>query len=138
MDRSLVSALAVLASPLPAQSLLFRSPNLAGTWVPEAGVVQFNFLHRFYVGGAPTHSVVNFPTFTLAVGLPAHLGLRIALEWGRGPAIALGPFGCKVNQLPVAQQKKHFLLVPRQRCPFDRAAFEREANERLGGRESSG
>lgn len=75
MRRLLVSALIALAAPLSAQSLLFRSPNLAGTWVPDAGVVQFNFLHRFYVSGAPSHSVINFPTFTLAVGLPAHLGI---------------------------------------------------------------
>jgi amicyanin len=75
MHPILVCALAVLAAPLSAQSLLFRSPNLSGTWVPEAGVVQFNFLHRFYVTGAPSHSVVNFPTFTLAVGLPSHLGV---------------------------------------------------------------
>lgn len=75
MRRSLVSALIVIAAPLHAQSLLFRSPNLSGTWVPEAGVVQFNFLHRFYVSGPPSHSVANFPTFTLAVGLPSHLGL---------------------------------------------------------------
>src|SRR5262245_6294148 len=64
-----------LASALDAQSLLFRSPNLAGTWVPEPGVVQFNFLHRFYVSPGPAHAVSNFPTFTLAVGLPTHLAL---------------------------------------------------------------
>lgn len=75
MRRLLLSAVALLATPLSAQSLLFRSPNLSGTWVPDAGVVQFNFLHRFYVAGAPTHSVINFPTFTLAVGLPSHLGV---------------------------------------------------------------
>ena len=69
------AVLTVAASALDAQSLLFRSPNLAGTWVPEPGVVQFNFLHRFYVAPSPSHSVSNFPTFTLAVGLPAHLGL---------------------------------------------------------------
>ena len=71
------TALTVAASALDAQSLLFRSPNLAGTWIPEPGVVQFNFLHRFYVGPAPTHTVLNFPTFTLAVGLPAHLGVGL-------------------------------------------------------------
>ena len=69
-----------LASPLDAQSLLYRSPNLSGTWVPDAGVVQFNFLHRFYYTPAPSKSVINFPTFTLAVGLPAHttFGLHYA------------------------------------------------------------
>src|SRR5213080_987549 len=61
-----------LAAPLDAQSLLYRSPNLSGTWVPDAGVVQFNFLHRFYYTPAPSKSVINFPTLTLAVGLPAH------------------------------------------------------------------
>jgi plastocyanin len=69
------AALTVAATALDAQSLLFRSPNLAGTWVPEPGVVQFNFLHRFYVAPSPSHSVSNFPTFTLAVGLPEHLAL---------------------------------------------------------------
>jgi amicyanin len=72
-----VLAALVAAAPLSAQSLLYRSPNLGGTWVPEPGVLQFNFLHRFYVAPAPTHSVVNFPTFTLAVGLPAQLGLGL-------------------------------------------------------------
>jgi len=72
-----------LASPLLGQSLLYRSPNLGGTWVPEVGVLQFNFVHRFFVtpaiSGAP-HAVINFPTFTLAVGLPGQLtlGMRYA------------------------------------------------------------
>jgi plastocyanin len=78
-----LAALATVVAPLGAQSLLYRPPNLGGTWVPDPGVVQFNFLHRFYVtpsvSGSP-HSVINFPTFTLAVGLPAHLtlGMRYA------------------------------------------------------------
>src|SRR5947199_5164616 len=63
------------AAPLHAQSLLDRSPNMGGTWVPDAGVVQFNFLHRFYVTPRPNSGVINFPTFTLAAGLPAHVGL---------------------------------------------------------------
>jgi len=73
-------ALATVVVPLRAQSLLYRSPNLSGTWVPDPGVVQFNFLHRFYVSPGPGHSVANYPTFTLAVGLPAHLamGMRYA------------------------------------------------------------
>ena len=80
MRRIFVSALADLAAPLSAQSLLYRSPNLSGSWVPEAGVLQFNFLHRFYVSPGNAKSVTNFPTFTLAVGLPGHtaLGLHYA------------------------------------------------------------
>jgi plastocyanin len=70
----------VLAAPLPAQSLLYRSPNLSGTWVPDAGVLQFNFLHRFYVSPGAAKSVANYPTFTFAFGLPAHtaVGFRYA------------------------------------------------------------
>lgn len=80
MRLTTVLAALAAAAPLPAQSLLFRPPNLSGTWVPDAGVLQFNFLHRFYVAPAPAHVVVNFPTFTLVVGLPAHLaaGMRYA------------------------------------------------------------
>jgi plastocyanin len=66
---SLVSLLVVAAVPLGAQSLLYRGPNMGGTWVPDGGVVQFNFLHRFYVFPGPSHVVDNHPTFTLAAGL---------------------------------------------------------------------
>ncbi len=76
MRRLLVCALTMLAAPLSAQSLLFRSPNLSGTWVPAPGVVQFNFLHRFYVApSAGGHGVVNFPTFTLATGVARHIAI---------------------------------------------------------------
>src|SRR2546427_8548786 len=44
----------------------YRSANLGGTWVIDPGVVQFNFVHRFYVAPGPSHAVVNNPTFTLA------------------------------------------------------------------------
>jgi plastocyanin len=69
MRHALSAVLVTVAAPLSAQSLLYRPPNLGGTWVTEPGVVQFNFLHRFYVSPGPSHSVVNFPTFTLATGL---------------------------------------------------------------------
>lgn len=61
---------AAVATSLGAQSLLYRSPNLAGTWIPEPDVVQFNFLHRFYVFPSSSgHTVVNSPTFTLSTGV---------------------------------------------------------------------
>ena len=72
MRRSIVCAVLLFAAPLSAQSLLYRSPNLAGTWVAEPNVVQFNFLHRFYVSPSTSssgHFVVNSPTFTLATGI---------------------------------------------------------------------
>src|SRR2546422_11437617 len=77
-----VFVLAVISSaaPLRAQSLLYRPPNLGGTWVPDDGVVQFNFVHRFYVGPGPSHAVVNFPNFTVAAGLGHQIagGARVA------------------------------------------------------------
>lgn len=75
---TLVGAVAALTgSSLPAQSLLDRPPNLGGTWVPDQGVVRFDFLHRFWVTPGPAKSVVNYPTFTLALGLPSRLALGL-------------------------------------------------------------
>src|SRR2546425_1959832 len=73
-------ALTLPGTPLAAQSLLYRSPNLGGTWTPDGGVVQFNFAHRFYVFPAPSHAVVNYPSFTLAAGI----GRGVALGWHFG------------------------------------------------------
>src|SRR3989454_3668393 len=75
------------AAPLRARSLLYRPPNLGGTWVPDAGVVQFNFLHRFHVSQGPANEVQNFPTFTLATGLGHGLGLG----WHFGTNSIVGP-----------------------------------------------
>ncbi len=73
------AALAPLAplgvAPLAAQSLLYRSPNWSGSWVPDAGVVQFNFIHRFYVSPSPSRTFVNFPTFTFATGVGRGIGV---------------------------------------------------------------
>src|SRR5260370_9751 len=66
---------ATTAGALPGQSLLYRSANLGGTWVVDPGVVQFNFVHRFYIIPGPGHVVVNDPTFTLATGV----GSKVAL-----------------------------------------------------------
>lgn len=82
--RHAIALLAILAqttAPLGAQSLLYRPPDLGGTWVAEPGVVQFNFLHRFYVSpGTSGHFVVNYPTFTFAAGLGHQIdfGVRFA------------------------------------------------------------
>ena len=57
-----VGVLLLAVAPVKAQSLMYRPPNLGGTWVPEGGVVQFNFVHRFYVAPAVGgHKVTNFP-----------------------------------------------------------------------------
>src|SRR5713101_5038713 len=83
MKRVSLALLALAAAaPLRAQSLLYRPPNLGGTWVPDVGVVQFNFLHRFYVFPGPSHFVENHPTFTLAAGFGHNvaLGGRLATK----------------------------------------------------------
>jgi plastocyanin len=54
-----------------AQTVLDRTPNLAGAWVGAAGVLHFNFLHRFSISSAPARKVTSTPTFLLAAGLPA-------------------------------------------------------------------
>jgi len=77
MHRSVTAAaLLTLAAPsLAAQIVLDRPPNLGGTWVPDPGVVRFDFIHRFYVFPDKPNPVINSPTFTLAVGLPSRLAL---------------------------------------------------------------
>ncbi len=54
-----------------AQTVLDRTPNLAGAWVGGPGVLHFNFLHRFSSSSAPERKVTSTPTFLLAAGLPA-------------------------------------------------------------------
>src|SRR5688500_11654878 len=54
-----------------AQTVLDRTPNLAGAWIGAPGVLHFNFLHRFSVSPAPERKVNSAPTFLLAAGLPA-------------------------------------------------------------------
>src|SRR5690242_21188636 len=68
MKRVWLALLILIAPSLNAQSLLYRGPNMGGTWVADGGVVQFNFLHRFYVAPGPSHTVINYPNFTLAAG----------------------------------------------------------------------
>ena len=66
----LAGAIALASTPLRAQSLLDRSPNLSGDWVGAPGTLYFHFLHRFTVSDAPQRKVSNVPTFLLAAGLP--------------------------------------------------------------------
>ena len=63
---------ALAGTPVRAQSLLERSPNVSGDWVGAPGSLQFNFLHRFTRGSPPTRKVVSSPTFLVAAGLPWH------------------------------------------------------------------
>ncbi len=78
----LLAALGTLATAqgAGAQSVLDRTPNLAGGWVGVPGVLHFNFLHRFSISPAPERKVTSTPTFLLAGGLPARtlLGAQYA------------------------------------------------------------
>ena len=88
---SVFAIVVAVAAPLGAQSLLYRPPNLGGTWVPDGGVVQFNFVHRFYVADASgAHKVTNFPTFTFALGL-GH-DLAIGTHYGTNSLVVQNPF----------------------------------------------
>ena len=63
----------VAAAPSAAagQSLMERTDNVSGDWVGNSGSIYFNFIHRFVAAEEPTRKVSNFPTFTVAAGLPA-------------------------------------------------------------------
>lgn len=78
----LAGAILAVSSPVSAsaQSLLERSPNLAGTWTGSSGVVYFNFMHRFRASNPPQRQVSNTPTFLLAAGVPGNVlvGARYA------------------------------------------------------------
>ena len=78
----LVAILCVLATAreASAQTVLDRTPNLAGAWIGPPGVLHFNFLHRFSISPAPERKVSSAPTFLLAAGLPARtlLGVHYA------------------------------------------------------------
>ena len=92
----LVLGAASAGAPLAAQSLLYRPANLGGTWVPDPGVVQFNFVHRFYVTGDPSHKVNNYPTFTLALGFGHAVGL--GMHYGSNSQVVLLPGVYRPNE----------------------------------------
>src|SRR3989442_12906806 len=91
--RSVRVALLSLGSvaPLGAQSLMYGPPNLGSTWVPDRGLVQFNFVHRFYVASsAGSHKVTNFPTFTLALGLGRQIA--VGTHYGTNSLVLQTPY----------------------------------------------
>jgi plastocyanin len=59
-----------------AQSTLDSPPNLSD-WVPVAGGLQFNLLHRFSIGPAPSHKLQNAPTLSFAYGMTPWLSVGI-------------------------------------------------------------
>jgi len=81
-----LSALAGAVDVASCQSTLDRSPNLSGGWLGAPGTLQFNFIHRFGVGDAPTRKVTNSPTFLLSYQLP--LPLLIGFNYATSSDIA--------------------------------------------------
>lgn len=77
-----------VATPVHAQSLLDRSPNMGGTWVGSSGTVHFHFLHRFTATPAPERKVLNTPTFLLGASLPANL--LVGARYATSSALAVG------------------------------------------------
>lgn len=65
------------ATSAAAQTVLDRSPNLAGSWTGPPGVLHFNFLHRFSASGSPERKVTSTPTFLIGAGLPARVLLGV-------------------------------------------------------------
>src|ERR687893_167598 len=80
LQRLVLAVACLIGAPASAQTVLDRTPNLAGAWVGAAGVLHFNFLHRFSISSAPERKVTSTPTFLLAAGLPGRtlLGVHYA------------------------------------------------------------
>lgn len=76
----LVAVAALAPSTLPAQSVLERPPNMAGTWTGSPGTVYFNFMHRFAASDDDSRRVSNSPTFLVGAALGGDLfaGFRYA------------------------------------------------------------
>ena len=88
-NRLLLAALCTLVTGpgAGAQTVLDRTPNLAGGWVGASGVLHFNFLHRFSISSAPERKVSSTPAFLFAAGLPRHtlLGVHYATNSALSP-----------------------------------------------------
>jgi plastocyanin len=60
-----------------AQATLDAPPNLSHSWVAVAGGFQFNLLHRFSIGPAPSRKLQNAPTASLAYGVTSWLSVGL-------------------------------------------------------------
>jgi len=78
--RVVATAAVAAAAGAEAQATLDASPNLSHSWVAVAGGFQFNLLHRFSIGPAPSRRLQNAPTLSLAYGVTSWLtaGLNYA------------------------------------------------------------
>ena len=75
---SLLSAsMVAVAGRGEAQATLDAPPNLSHSWVAVAGGFQFNLLHRFSIGPAPSRKLQNAPTVSLAYGVTSWLSVGL-------------------------------------------------------------
>jgi len=70
-----VGAALVCAGGVYAQATLDAPPNLSHGWVAGPGGLQFNLLHRFSLGPAPSHKLQNAPTLSVAYGVLSWLSV---------------------------------------------------------------
>lgn len=86
---ALLVLLGPAAAPAAAQSLVERPPNLQGVWTLGRWSPLFMFSHRFeFVSGGD--ELVNIPTLTLALGLPARLDAGLSFTSNTETAAPLG------------------------------------------------
>lgn len=74
LSGALVASCGTLSA---AQSVTARTANIDDGWTVPAGVLQFNFLHRFTATDPPARKVTSFPSFHFATGLPADVNLGL-------------------------------------------------------------
>lgn len=74
-----LAVLAAAAGPATAaaQATLDAPPNLSHGWVAVPGGLQFNLLHRFSLGPAPSRKLQNAPTISLAFGATSWLSIGL-------------------------------------------------------------
>lgn len=70
-----LGAALVCAGRVHAQATLDAPPNLSHGWVAGAGGLQFNLLHRFSLGPAPSRRLQNAPTLSVAYGVISWLSV---------------------------------------------------------------
>lgn len=75
--RVVATAAVAAAAGAEAQATLDAPPNLSHSWVAVAGGFQFNLLHRFSIGPAPSRKLQNAPTASLAYGMTSWLSLGL-------------------------------------------------------------
>ncbi len=126
--------LAAGAGNASAQSALDAPANLAHGWIGESGVVQFNLLHRFSLGPAPSRKLTNAPTLALSTALApwASVGFNYATNSDLVPGYP-NEWEFFARVMPVRQEKGAPLDITLQ-VGHNRAAESQDASVLVGRR----